>query len=44
MTSLSKVHAVDGDHIISLNRWNDGINADIARLALMAMLRSEVRR
>ena len=33
---LSKVHAVDGGHVISLNRWNDGIDADVARLALMA--------
>jgi hypothetical protein len=33
---LSKVHAVVGGHVSSLNRWNDGIDADVARLALMA--------
>jgi hypothetical protein len=33
---LSKVHAADGGHVSSLNRRNDGIDADVARLALMA--------
>ena len=32
---LSKVHAVDGGHISSLNRQNDGMDADVARLALI---------
>lgn len=33
---LSKVHAVDGGHVSSLKRRNDGIDADVAGLALMA--------
>ena len=41
---LSKVHVVNDSHTISLNRQNDGIDANIARLALMAMLQSVVRR
>ena len=41
---LSKVHVVDGGHTISLQSRNDSIDLDIARLALMAMLRYEVRR
>jgi hypothetical protein len=32
---LLKVHVVDGGHISSLNRQNDGIDVDIARLALI---------
>ena len=33
---LSNVHAVDCGHVSSLNMRNDGIDPDVARLALMA--------
>jgi hypothetical protein len=33
---LSNVHAVDCGHVISFNARNDGIDADVAGLALMA--------
>jgi hypothetical protein len=41
---LWKVHAVNGGHVISLNKRNDSIDSDITRLALMVVQRSEVRR
>ena len=33
---LSNVHAVDCGHVISFNARNDGIDADVSGLALMA--------
>jgi hypothetical protein len=41
---LSKVHAVDDGHVILLWSQSDSIDPDEARLALTAVLRSEVRR
>ena len=41
---ISKVQMADCGHVISLNWRNDSIDADVARLAMMAMLRSKVRR
>jgi len=41
---ISNVHEVDGRHVSSFNKQNDGINTDITRSLLMVVLRSKVIR